>query len=210
MKRYMIATLFLVGLVIVAGSAFGEKEHPGQGKEHPGAAKADMPRKAPKAHIAMLTEKLGLSEEQAAKVKDIFKAHRQAAQAQREAAKARREALQKDLAGVLNEEQMAKFNKFKKMRKASGKSRGGKFQRCRGGMFAGLDLTEEQKTKMAEICKEAHEKTMAVLTDQQREKLLQCKQKWNKTGGWHKGKGMGPCCPMMMDGKATDPRTSSD
>ena len=54
-----------------------------------------------------------------------------------------------------------------------------------------LKLTEEQKTKLAEIQKEAREKALAVLTAEQKKQLEACREKCKASGACGKGGGCG-------------------
>ena len=206
MKRFTIATLFLVGLALVAGSALAEKDHPkGKKSDHPAkisdhsskaadhpAKKSDHPGKG-KDHAARMAKKLDLTEEQAAKVEGIFKAHH-------EAKKALQEKKLADLATVLNEEQMAKLKEFKaqkKMRKGWGKGKCGV-----AGKFRGLDLNEAQKKQIADICAEAKTKAKAVLTDEQRQKLQDRCKKVKKLSSCNLGAAKASTCSLGQ-GKAT-------
>ena len=203
MKRFTIATLFLVGLALVAGSALAEKDHPkGKKSDHPAkksdhpAKKSDHPGKGKDhaARMARMTKKLDLTEEQAAKVKGIFKAHH-------EAAKAQKAKMFTELATVLNEEQMAKFKKIKarKMRKGARKGPG----KCgMAGMFRGLDLSEAQEKQIAEICAEAKTKAKAVLTDEQRQKLQDRRKKGKKLSSCNVGAAKASTCGLGQ-GQAT-------
>lgn len=141
-------------------------------------------RRGPTLSLAML-RRLDLTAEQQAKVKEIMAAARQAAKDKepRGRAEALRDAMQKIEKDVLTAEQRQKLEKLTKEAPRRGAV----------GMFAGLDLTEQQQKKIREIQASLRQKLTAaegreakrevyqamqkeieaVLTPEQREKLQQ-------------------------------------
>ena len=110
-------------------------------------------------------KKLGLSDEQKAKAKEIRKkAKAKADKTDDPAKKAKimREACESIRKNVLTDEQR------KKLAKARAKH---------GGPFAGLNLTEEQRKKIKAIHEESRKKINEVLTPEQRKKLEQQRKK---------------------------------
>jgi len=125
-------------------------------------------RRGPTLSPAML-RRLYLTAEQQAKVKEIMAAAREAAKDKegRGRAEAYRDAMQKIQKDVLTAEQRQKLEKMPSQAP----------QRRAGGMFAGLDLTEQQQKKIREIQASMREKVTAAEGREAKREVYQAMQK---------------------------------
>ncbi|MCD6303943.1 MAG: Spy/CpxP family protein refolding chaperone, partial [Planctomycetes bacterium] len=149
-------------------------------------------RPSREASVFALLRRLDLTEDQRAKVKEIMSAAREAAKDKQgpDRAEIYRDAGEKVVKEVLTDAQRAKLAELRRAGPGRGPSAGA--PGGSRGMFAGLDLTDDQKAKIREIMTDAREKAKAasdpsakketfrdamkkiaeeVLTPEQREKL---------------------------------------
>lgn len=146
----LIGGVFLVGLAVTA---------PAEGRHHRGGN-----------HLERLQSKLGLSEDQVAKLRPTFEQMKQRHQAQREAFKAH-------FKSVLTPEQLAKFEENKEV--------------GRRGAMRDLGLSDDQKAQLKSFW-ESHRGQMqqerqqidaqlqATLTPEQLTKYQEMKSRWGK------------------------------
>jgi len=125
-------------------------------------------RRGPAVSFAML-RRLDLTAEQQAKVKEIMASAREAAKGQegRARGQAYTDAMQKIVKDVLTAEQREKLETMRSQAP----------QRRAGGMFAGLDLTEEQQKKIRKIQASMREKISAAEGREARREAYQAMQK---------------------------------
>ncbi len=188
-KHALMVVIGMVALSMLAGPLLAEgkdapttqKHRRGQGRGRFAGGHTGERQRRIHQGLRKLIESMDLSEEKEAAVGKILSAQKEAA------GKSRRENRQRmaQLKEVLNEEQMAEVKKFfAKVRPKRPGDPGGRPDRPGRRALAGLDLTDEQKAKIAAIHKEAAERIKAeVLTAEQREKLKKMRKRGDRRPG---------------------------